>query len=219
MNANDRFFARDAKVDSAAVAPLPASRKIYVQGSRADMRVPMREISQSDTPASFGRPSRIRRSPCTTHPGPTPTRGRDRHPQGTGAAARSLDRRARRHRRACRAHVGVRPGAPGRSRARRAAFRPPPAAAAREAGRQRHADALRAPGHRDAGDGVRRDPREPAARGDGRAVSRERAPAARRAELRRGDPRRRSRPSSCATKSRAAARSFRATSTTRKPSR
>src|SRR4029453_17566685 len=54
MNANDQFFARDAKVDSAAVAPLPASRKIYVPGSRADVRVPMREISQSDTPASFG---------------------------------------------------------------------------------------------------------------------------------------------------------------------
>ena len=54
MNANDQFFARDAKVDSAAVAPLPASRKIYVEGSRADVRVPMREISQSDTPASFG---------------------------------------------------------------------------------------------------------------------------------------------------------------------
>ena len=30
MNANDRFFARDAKVDAAAVSPLPASRKIYV---------------------------------------------------------------------------------------------------------------------------------------------------------------------------------------------
>jgi len=54
MNANDQFFARDAKVDSAAVAPLPASRKIYVEGSRADIRVPMREIAQSDTPASFG---------------------------------------------------------------------------------------------------------------------------------------------------------------------
>src|SRR6476469_11101564 len=54
MNANDQFFARDAKVDSAAVAPLPASRKIYVEGSRPDIRVPMREISQSDTPASFG---------------------------------------------------------------------------------------------------------------------------------------------------------------------
>ncbi len=50
MNANDRYFARDAKVDSAAVAPLPASRKIYVAGSRPDLRVPMREIAQSDTP-------------------------------------------------------------------------------------------------------------------------------------------------------------------------
>ena len=54
MNANDQFFARDAQVDAAAVAPMPASRKIYVQGSRADLRVPMREITQSETPASFG---------------------------------------------------------------------------------------------------------------------------------------------------------------------
>src|SRR5215813_15428917 len=54
MNANDRFYARDAHVDSAAVAPLPNSRKIYLTGSRADLRVPMREIAQSDTPASFG---------------------------------------------------------------------------------------------------------------------------------------------------------------------
>jgi phosphomethylpyrimidine synthase len=54
MNAKDEFFARDAKVDSAAVAPLPSSRKIYVQGSRGDLRVPMREIAQADTPASFG---------------------------------------------------------------------------------------------------------------------------------------------------------------------
>ncbi len=54
MNAPDQFFARDAKVDTAAVAPLPASRKIHVEGSRPDIRVPMREISQSDTPASFG---------------------------------------------------------------------------------------------------------------------------------------------------------------------
>ena len=54
MNANDQFYARDAHVDDAAVAPLPASRKIHVQGSRTDLRVPMREISQADTPASFG---------------------------------------------------------------------------------------------------------------------------------------------------------------------
>src|SRR4249920_2781143 len=54
MNANDQFFARDAHVDDAAIAPLPNSRKIHVTGSRADVRVPMREITQSDTPASFG---------------------------------------------------------------------------------------------------------------------------------------------------------------------
>ena len=54
MNANDQFFARDAHVDSAAIEPLPASRKIYVEGTRPDVRVPMREIAQADTPASFG---------------------------------------------------------------------------------------------------------------------------------------------------------------------
>jgi phosphomethylpyrimidine synthase len=54
MNANDRFYARDAQVDAAAVAPLPNSRKIYVEGSRPDLRVPMREIAQGDTAASFG---------------------------------------------------------------------------------------------------------------------------------------------------------------------
>jgi phosphomethylpyrimidine synthase len=54
MNANDRFFARDAQVDDAAVQPLPNSRKTYVTGSRSDVRVPMREIAQADTPASFG---------------------------------------------------------------------------------------------------------------------------------------------------------------------
>src|SRR5947207_14312023 len=54
MNANDRFFARDAHVDSAAVQPLPNSRKIYVEGSRPDIRVPMRKIAQSETSASFG---------------------------------------------------------------------------------------------------------------------------------------------------------------------
>ncbi|MCC6161494.1 MAG: phosphomethylpyrimidine synthase ThiC [Nitrosomonas sp.] len=34
--------------------PLPNSRKIYIQGSRADIRVPMREITQSDTTTGQG---------------------------------------------------------------------------------------------------------------------------------------------------------------------
>ena len=54
MNANPKFMSADAHVDAAAVAPLPNSRKVYVSGSRPDIRVPMREITQSDTPDSFG---------------------------------------------------------------------------------------------------------------------------------------------------------------------
>ena len=54
MNANPKFLSSTAHVDEAAVKPLPSSRKVYVQGSREDIQVPMREISQSDTPASFG---------------------------------------------------------------------------------------------------------------------------------------------------------------------
>jgi phosphomethylpyrimidine synthase len=50
MNAKAQFLASTAVVDDAAIQPLPNSRKIYVQGSRADIQVPMREISQADTP-------------------------------------------------------------------------------------------------------------------------------------------------------------------------
>ncbi|MCM8625893.1 phosphomethylpyrimidine synthase ThiC [Accumulibacter sp.] len=57
MNANEKFIAAEAHVDEAAVRPLPGSRKIYVEGSRPDIRVPMREISQSDTETSTGRES------------------------------------------------------------------------------------------------------------------------------------------------------------------
>ncbi|MEY3201121.1 MAG: hypothetical protein RIR70_671, partial [Pseudomonadota bacterium] len=54
MNANEKFIASSAAVDEAAILPLPNSRKIYVEGSRADIQVPMREISQADTPTSMG---------------------------------------------------------------------------------------------------------------------------------------------------------------------
>ncbi len=54
MNANEKFIAADAHVDAAAVQPLPNSRKIYVEGLRPDVRVPMREIAQADTPTGFG---------------------------------------------------------------------------------------------------------------------------------------------------------------------
>ncbi|EGF33006.1 Thiamin biosynthesis protein ThiC [Oxalobacteraceae bacterium IMCC9480] len=51
---NAKFDASTALVDEAAVQPLPNSSKFYVQGSRPDLRVPMRKIVQSDTAASFG---------------------------------------------------------------------------------------------------------------------------------------------------------------------
>ena len=54
MVANPKFNAALAHVDEAAIQPLPHSRKVYARGSRAEIRVPMREIAQADTPASFG---------------------------------------------------------------------------------------------------------------------------------------------------------------------
>jgi len=52
-NQASKFLAATAHVDEAAVHPLPNSRKVYVQGSQPDIRVPMREISQADTPLMF----------------------------------------------------------------------------------------------------------------------------------------------------------------------
>ncbi len=54
MNANPQFIGQSARVDEAAIKPLPMSRKVYVEGSRPDIRVPMREISQHDTPLQNG---------------------------------------------------------------------------------------------------------------------------------------------------------------------
>ena len=54
LNASLRFNAATATVDEAAIEPFPNSRKVYIEGSRPDIRVPMREISQSPTPDSFG---------------------------------------------------------------------------------------------------------------------------------------------------------------------
>ncbi|HEX8612939.1 MAG TPA: phosphomethylpyrimidine synthase ThiC [Telluria sp.] len=54
MKAPLKFDSATATVDEAAIAPFPNSRKVYAQGSRADLRVPMRAVSQSDTAASFG---------------------------------------------------------------------------------------------------------------------------------------------------------------------
>ncbi|MGE8395413.1 phosphomethylpyrimidine synthase ThiC [Pseudomonas sp. BIGb0427] len=47
-------LSESARVDQQSVQPFTRSRKIYVEGSRPDIRVPMREISLDDTPTDFG---------------------------------------------------------------------------------------------------------------------------------------------------------------------
>ena len=57
MSANPKFLAATAEVDGAAIKSLPNSRKVYVAGvagSRPDIRVPMRAVTQADTPTMFG---------------------------------------------------------------------------------------------------------------------------------------------------------------------
>jgi phosphomethylpyrimidine synthase len=48
------FIKKTTQLSEAVTRPFPSSSKIYVQGSRPDIRVPMRQVSQSDTAASFG---------------------------------------------------------------------------------------------------------------------------------------------------------------------
>jgi phosphomethylpyrimidine synthase len=54
MNANPKFLNVSAELDEDATKSFPKSRKVYVTGSRPDIRVPFREISLSDTPSAFG---------------------------------------------------------------------------------------------------------------------------------------------------------------------
>jgi phosphomethylpyrimidine synthase len=48
------FSSQNAQVDAASIAPLPNSQKIYVTGSRDDIRVPMRQITLDETPTDMG---------------------------------------------------------------------------------------------------------------------------------------------------------------------
>ena len=48
------FIKQTTQLSEDVTRPFPNSSKIYVQGSRPDIRVPMRQIRQADTAASFG---------------------------------------------------------------------------------------------------------------------------------------------------------------------
>ncbi len=50
----EEFARRTAALSAEVTRPFPNSRKIHVRGSRADIRVPMREIAQADTHAQGG---------------------------------------------------------------------------------------------------------------------------------------------------------------------
>ncbi len=54
MNAVPENLSQSAIVDEAAVKPFPNSQKIYVEGSRPDIKVAMREIAQSPTRTEQG---------------------------------------------------------------------------------------------------------------------------------------------------------------------
>ena len=55
MNAVPNPLLREAaELSESVVRPIPGSRKIHVEGSRADVRVPMREIELADTPTASG---------------------------------------------------------------------------------------------------------------------------------------------------------------------
>jgi len=54
MNSIPQHLSESAQVDQQSIQPFPRSQKIYVQGSRPDIRVPMREISLDVTPTAFG---------------------------------------------------------------------------------------------------------------------------------------------------------------------
>jgi phosphomethylpyrimidine synthase len=48
------FVTRTAQLSDAVTQPFPKSRKVYVQGSRADIQVPMREVTLTPTQTSAG---------------------------------------------------------------------------------------------------------------------------------------------------------------------
>jgi len=50
----EEFIKKTSALSDEVTRPFPGSQKIYVEGSRADIRVGMREIAQAETPASFG---------------------------------------------------------------------------------------------------------------------------------------------------------------------
>ncbi|MCW8886602.1 MAG: phosphomethylpyrimidine synthase ThiC, partial [Motiliproteus sp.] len=54
MADKDTALCQSAQIDQASIQPFPSSRKVFIEGSRPDIRVPMREITLDDTPTAMG---------------------------------------------------------------------------------------------------------------------------------------------------------------------
>ena len=54
ISTSSTIYANDRSASPLTLGPIPGSRKIHVQGSRPDLRVPMRAIAQSDTREAEG---------------------------------------------------------------------------------------------------------------------------------------------------------------------
>ena len=62
----DELLSQTAKIKDESVQPFPNSRKIYVKGSRDDIRVPMREIKVTDTLLAGGSKEKYEKNPSVT---------------------------------------------------------------------------------------------------------------------------------------------------------
>lgn len=67
------FLHATAQLGKTIARPYPNSRKAHIQGSRPDLQVPLREISQDATPPPSA-PKPTHRSRFMTVPVPTPIR-------------------------------------------------------------------------------------------------------------------------------------------------
>ena len=140
--------------------PLPASRKVYVQGSHEGVRVPMREVSLTNGEA-------VTLYDCSgpyTDPNVTIDVTKGLPPVREAAVVARGDTELYEGRRIQAVDDGLKEGE--RHDERMAALRAAAAGLQRTPRRQSrsqcHADALRPPGHRHARDGVRGPAREPA---------------------------------------------------------
>ena len=59
----DELLSQTAKINNDSVQPYPNSKKVFVTGSRADIKAPMREITLTDTPLIGGDGAAVEKNP------------------------------------------------------------------------------------------------------------------------------------------------------------